>query len=314
MNSMRCLCCGKTLPSEMSLYHPTCAKHLFGSLEIPTFSYTQDELNRLAKEIIQSKISVPGVQPKLSLHLERGNSHSKLTLIDLAGEYILKPQSTQWPHLPEAEHFCMLLANACKIATVTFGLVQLMSGEYAYLTRRMDRVAGVKRHMEDFCQILNKMTFQKYQGSMEQIGRTLRTYSDRPGLDSVRYFEIAIFSFLTGNSDMHLKNFSLIHNEYGHWELSSAYDLLPVKVILPEDTEEMALTINGKKNRLTRHDFEMLGKSLQLTNDQIRKTFQRIIGNLQNALPKVLERSFLPNTMRQAVYACISERLNRFEA
>lgn len=313
MNNSRCLCCGKALSETGTLYHSSCARHLFGSSTVPTFTSTQEELNTLAKETILSRVSVPGVQPKLSLHLEKTTPHTRLTLVGLSGEYILKPQSADWPHLPEAEHFCMLLAKACRIETVTFGLIQLQSGEYAYLTRRMDRENGSARHMEDFCQILNKMTFQKYQGSMEQISRALRTYSDRPGLDSVRYFELALFSFITGNSDMHLKNFSLLNHTDGHWELSPAYDLLPVKVILPEDHEEMALTLNGKKNHLKCHDFKMLGKTLLLTDSQIEKTLHRVTSAVQKALSDCLSRSFLPEHMRDSISICISERLNRLK-
>lgn len=307
----RCLVCGKETTAAECRYHPACAKRLFGAQTVPGLNYTQDELNALARETIQSRISVPGVQPKLSLHLERGRPGARLTLVGLAGDYILKPQSPRWASLPEAEHWCMLLAKSCRIATVDFGLIPLQSGEYAYLTRRMDRVKGRLLHMEDLCQILNKMTFQKYQGSMEQIGRALRNASDLPGLDCVRYFEVALFSFLTGNSDMHLKNFSLLRQENGRWELAPAYDLLPVNLILPEDREEMALTVNGKKSRLTRRDFEALGRSLLLTAGQIDKTIARITEAVHRSLPVSLDCSFLPDAMRATLRGLVTDRLTR---
>ena len=120
----------------------------------------------------------------------------------------------------------MLLARACHIVTAEFGLIPLKSGELSYIIRRMDRDGDRKLHMEDFCQILNKVTAQKYNGSMEQIGRALREYSDVAGLDAIRLFELTVFCFLTGNSDMHLKNFSLMRRENGTVELSPAYDLV----------------------------------------------------------------------------------------
>ena len=217
-------------------------------------------------------------------------------------------------NLPEAEHFCMLLARKCKITVADFGLIPLKSGELAYITSRMDRQKKQMLHMEDFCQILNKMTSQKYNGSMEQIGKALREYSSVPGLDVIRYFELALFCFLTGNSDMHLKNFSLLQQKNGEWELSPAYDLVPVKVILPQDTEELALTLNGKKNRLKRSDFETFGVSLKLNEVQIRKAVQRITDSLEKFLPETLQESFLPEEMQLAVNTLIKERIARIKS
>lgn len=315
MKANRCLCCGDTIKDENSLYHKRCAKKLFGSDRVPALNYTLEELNELAKNTILDRISVPGVQPKLSLHLEKGTSRtaSRLTLIGLAGNYILKPQTPQWKNLPEAEHFCMLLARKCSISVAEFGLIPLKSSEFAYITKRMDRMGDNMLHMEDFCQILNKPTSLKYNGSMEQIGKALRKYSTVPGLDAIRFFELAIFCFLTGNSDMHLKNFSILQKENKMWELSPAYDLVPVQIILPQDTEELALTLNGKKRKLNRNDFESLGISLKLNAIQINKAIQRITNSLEKFLPETLENSFLPNEMQCAIRNLIIERINRIK-
>ena len=309
----RCLCCGKPLSGEGGYYHPKCSGKLFGSRSVPALNRTQEELNALAKETVLSRVTVPGVQPKLSLHLERGNpeTKSRLTLVGLEGDYILKPQTPQWKHLPEAEHFCMMLAGACGISTAEFGLIPLKSGELAYITHRMDRNGDRMLHMEDFCQILNKATDQKYNGSMEQVGKALRRYSDVPGLDAVRLFELAIFCFLTGNSDMHLKNFSLLRKENGSWELSPAYDLVPVKIILPADEEELALTLNGKKNKLKRIDFEQFAASLNLTSVQSSRTLNRMLNAVEKNLPAALGASFLPEGMKTGIDALVSERISR---
>ena len=311
MTDGRCHCCGKVLAADESLYHVKCARRLFGSSRIPVLNYSQQELNELAKGIIASRVSVPGVQPKLSLHLEKADAGSghRLTLVGLEGDFILKPQSPAWPHLPEAEHFCMNLARHCEIAVAEFGLVPLRNGELAYITRRMDRTKDGPLHMEDFCQILNKMTEQKYRGSMEQIGKALRTYSDLPGLDVVRFFELTLFCFLTGNSDMHLKNFSLMRCQDGHYELSPAYDLVPVKVILPEDTEELALTLNGKRNRLGLKDFFAFGQTLKLSEAQIRKALARIAKSLKDNLRQCLDESFLPQELADAISSMAQARL-----
>ena len=313
MNTTHCLCCGELLAEADGCYHAKCARKLFGSSRIPVFNYTQEELNLLAKRIVMERVSVPGVQPKLSLHLERGNavSRSRLTLVGLEGDYILKPQSPHWNHLPEAEFFCMLLARKCRICTVDFGLIPLNSGELAYITKRMDRHNGALLHLEDFCQILNKMTSQKYNGSMEQIGKALRAYSDVPGLDCIRFFELVVFSSLTGNSDMHLKNFSLLRHENGNYELSPAYDLVPVKVVLPQDNEELALTLNGKKNRLKRSDFDAFATSLKLTSVQADKALDRMMAAVSNNLFFALEASHLPEDMKLAIAELVNERMAR---
>lgn len=310
----RCLCCGELLKEQEEFYHAKCMKKLFHSQHVPVLNYTQEELNTLAKNTILNRISVPGVQPKLSLHLEKkqADSHSRLTLFGLEGDYILKPQSPQWQFLPEAEHVCMLLARKCKITTADFGLIPLKSGELAYITRRMDRTENGPLHMEDFCQILNKMTDQKYNGSMEQIGKALRQCSDIVGLDMIRFFELTVFCFLTGNSDMHLKNFSMIHCPDGHYELSPAYDLVPVNIIMPEDTEELALTLNGKKKHLKRVDFERFGATLKLSVQQIDKALKHLPAVVNKCLPSVLEASFLPLSMRNQIKALVEQRVMVF--
>ncbi len=310
----RCLACGRPLAAEAgSAFHPACSRRLFGTPRPPVLARTWSELDALAKSTILRRISVPGVQPKLSLHLERGRTGApaRLTLVGLDGDYILKPPSTRWPHLPEAEHCAMLLARACGISVAESGLIRLDSGELAYICRRMDRSRGALRHMEDFCQILGKVTAQKYNGSMEQIGKAIRIHSDAPGLDAVRFFELGLFCFLTGNSDMHLKNFSLLENDSGGWELSPAYDLVPVRLVLPEDPEELALTLNGKKNRLRRSDFLALAESLRLAPRQTERAFARMVSAVRDHLPGALSASFLPADMQDALAALVTSRLDR---
>ncbi len=313
----RCLICGLKLAEGESGYHSKCRKSLFDkkSAHIPVLNYSQEDLNDLAKSIIMERISVPGVQPKLSLHLEHGNSEnqSRLTLVGLEGDYILKPQTPQWSYLPEAEHFAMLFAWLCSISVAKFGLIPLKSGELAYITRRMDRTLDGPLHMEDFCQLTNKLTSQKYNGSMEQVGKALRTYSSIPGLDAVRLLELTLFCFLTGNSDMHLKNFSMIRLNNGNFELTPAYDLVPVKIILPEDKEELALTLCGKKSNIKVDDFRKLSEHMRLTEQQFEKTKNRLLQQTEKFLCEALKRSFMPDSMKNDFKELFSERFSRMQ-
>ena len=86
------------------------------------------------------------------------------------------------------------------------------------------------------------------------------------GTDITRFFEVLLFSFLIGNSDMHLKNFSLLREHDGSWHLSPAYDLVPVKVVLPADKDDLALTVNGKNRKLRASDFRIAAKTMGLTD------------------------------------------------
>lgn len=312
MASERCLICGMTL-AEGNGYHAVCAKGLFGSETAPTFAYSMAELNEFAKRLVLSHVSVPGVQAKLSVHLEQAeHAPDRLTLVGLDGNYILKLPTAQYPGLPESEHFAMTLARMCGIETAAFGLVRLESGALAYLTRRMDREDGVK-HMIDFCQLTDRRTSRKYYGSHEQIARTIRRYATAAGTDVVRFFEVLLYSFLTGNSDMHLKNFSLLREHDGTWRLSPAYDLVPVKAILPTDMDDLALTVNGKNRKLLAGDFKAAATTMGLTPEQNRRLTERMVASVRKNLDEATERSFLSPALIKRVRTLVHDKLRQIE-
>jgi serine/threonine-protein kinase HipA len=314
MNKATCHICLQPLKNGEELYHTTCCEKLFESPCHPAFPYTWEELNELAARIVRHHVTVPGVQPKLSMHLERdgGRKDSRFTLVGLEGGYILKPPVMKYPEMPELEHLTMRMAGCFGIATAECGLISLDAGKLAYVTRRMDRKGEVKLHMEDMCQLTDRLTEQKYRGSMEQVGKVILRHCDNALLDVLRFFELAIFSFLTGNSDMHLKNFSLLYLPGGAVSLSPAYDLLPTKLLLPQDEEDSALTINGRKRKLTRYDFMHLAESLRLTEKQTANTFGRFSARLDAAYP-VIERGCCTPEMKGRYKALMCERANRLE-
>jgi serine/threonine-protein kinase HipA len=160
-----------------------------------------------------------------------------------------------------------------------------------YISRRMDRVEGCKLHMEDMCQLTDRLTDEKYRGSMEQVGKTVLRYGSNPLLDAVRLFERMIFCHLTGNADMHLKNFSLLHLTDGEVVLSPAYDLLPTSLLIPADTEESTLTINGRKKKLKREDFLRCGASWKLTARQMENVFERFSAKMNDVIA-FIDRGF----------------------
>ncbi|HEY5746467.1 MAG TPA: HipA domain-containing protein [Chryseolinea sp.] len=278
----KCLGCYKDELAEGKYYHPDCAWKVFGTKEPPELNYSLSEMKELAKKIIQGQGIMTGVQPKISLGLEKaGKERGKLTL--MMGDFILKPPSQNYKEMPETEDLTMHLAEICKINTVLHALIPLASGELSYITRRVDRSAGSKIHMEDFCQLSELLTEDKYKSSMESVGKLTGKFSMYPGLDLVNLFELTIFNYVTGNNDMHLKNFSLIDHGEG-WQMSPAYDLLNVNLVNEKDNEESALTINGKKRKLKKQDFLQLGTAYKLNEAQIRNAFNKILGKEEQML------------------------------
>lgn len=286
MHSTHCHICLHPLDQGEGQYHQACCLRLFGSPLPPSLPYSWKALNKLAEKIVRQHVTVPGVQPKLSMHLERGGTRqdARFTLVGLEGGYILKPPVERFPEMPQLEHLTMRMAECFGISTAECGLIPLEDGYLSFITKRMDRDGDVKLHLEDMCQLTDRLTEQKYRGSVEQVGKVILRYCSNPLFDALRLFEVTLFCFLTGNSDMHLKNFSLLYEPGGEVALAPAYDLLPTALLLPEDTEEMALTLNGRKRRLTKRDFAQFGTSLKLTEKQVANAYGRFSRRLAPAL------------------------------
>ena len=309
----RCLICYQFLPDGTNEYHKSCSKRLFGEPLPPEMPYAFADLESLAREVIQSQTSVTGVQAKLSLHITAGEQDStkkKFTIVGLWGGYILKPPSAMYPQLPEVEDLTMHLAQIAKIKTAPHGLLRMKSGHLAYLTKRMDRVRKKKLAMEDMCQLTERLTEDKYHGSHEQIARTILKYSVFPGLDVVNFFELVLFSFITGNADMHLKNFSLLDQAGIGLTLSPAYDLVNTKLVNPADKEELALTLNGKKNKIRKTDFEAAMKTFKIELKQQENIFHKMKKSW-TAWVKFIDASFLTADYKEQYKAIIQERMER---
>ncbi len=291
-------------------YHPVCSRRFFGSAVPPRLEYRLDEMDRLASQVIRTHTAVPGVQAKISLDLEKSRGAgkaSRLTLVELWGQFILKPPTKQYPSLPELEAFTMHLANAAGIRTVPHALIKLKSGELAYITRRIDREGGSKRAMEDMCQLTGRLTEDKYKGSLEQIGKAVLLHSTQSGLDAINFFETILFCFLTGNADMHLKNFSLWRPTPDEIQLSPVYDLVATKLLLPKDSEESALAVNGKKKNLRRKDFDALALSLEVPM-RSRENAYAIIARTLESSGGVLVKSSMPKGMKADFRALLKSR------
>lgn len=286
----------------------------FGSSRLPLPDVSLASLRELAMKGIRKREAIPGVQPKMSLALSRSRKEGiRLTLTDYPSGYILKPQSPLYPQLPETEHLVMSMAESWRIPVVPYALLPLSDGSLAYITRRIDREkSGKKLPMEDFCQLAGKLTEDKYHGSCELCGKIIAGYSSRPGLDEVEFFQRILFCFITGNNDMHLKNFSLIEDDTG-WHLSPQYDLLPVSLVNPADADETALTIAGKRSRLKKGDFLSLASSLGIPLSVASRLVVRAAGQAES-LQAMIGESLLETPLKEAFHVLVLDRCRRLSS
>lgn len=308
----RCLCCYRPLHVGEIDYHPQCAKKIFGSPTAPVLPYTRKDINDLAQVIVANSTTVTGVQSKLSIDLQQDNTGGpqRLTTVGLMGRYILKPQTERFERLPEIEDLSMHLAEIAKIPTVPHALIRFVDGELNYITRRIDRTDdGQKLPMEDMCQLSGKLTEQKYQGSYELIAKIIEQYSSLPQLDKINYWQQVVFSWIIGNADMHLKNFSLYSPRTGQYVLSPTYDQVSTKIVMPEDTEEMALSLNGFKKKLLVYDFREAMYSTGITEvvtNRILSDFSKFRDNWFACI----DSSFISDDQKQSYKALIDSRLD----
>lgn len=313
----KCLYCYQELDEGQVDFHPSCARKFFGNDTPPILPYTRDNMTELAKQVIRTSTSVTGVQAKMSLDVNRGskNEPAKFTIVGLWGKYIFKPQSAKYPNLPELEDLTMKMAEIAHIRTARHTLIRLADGELGYLTLRMDRGRkGEKISMLDMCQLTNRLTEHKYYGTYQQLAETIKKYSSAPMLDVQRFWEIVLFSWMTGNSDMHCKNYSLIDSGNGEYVLSPAYDLLAVLLADPQDPEEMAMSfsLGGKKNGFNRNTFMSA-----FTQSGIPATVaDRMINRMAGYLPdwkRLISHSFLSEKMQIAYCSLLDKRREALE-
>lgn len=316
---MNCLCCGKALIDTASKqekntqWHNRCVKKFFGTKELPDIEVSQEMLEWLAIESTNKGLTIPGVQKKMSLHLDNSGDNPRLTLVNYPTGYILKPNTEDYPCLPEAEYLVMQMAEKAGIKTVPHALIRIKAQDntFAYITKRIDRKDGKMLAMEDFCQLDGRLTEDKYKGSYERCAKIIQRYSSRSGLDITELFIRIVFSFIVGNSDMHLKNFSLIETAENSqsYILSNAYDMLPVNTVNPADTEQMALTLNGKKRNLRRNDFLKFADACGLARTVAGRLIDKLIRDSKQ-FPILAEQSYLTDSLKEELKSLIIDRVS----
>lgn len=319
---MRCLSYDKEFDENSnseelkSLWHDTCIKKFFNMKTLPDLDFSNTNLNQIIDKNISEGILITGVQKKLSLQLSGFKHNNRLTLLNYPTGYIVKPQSDEYKFLPEAEYLIMMMAKKTGIKTVPFALLKDKNNNLVYITKRIDRKISrnkiEKFAMEDFCQLDNRETVDKYRGSYERCAKIINKYSIEPILDISELFLRLVFSFAVGNSDMHLKSFSLIEKEIGkeNFHLSEAYDMLCTNIIIKEDKEEMALTLNGKKKNLHRNDFLLFATSCNLNKKAAINLIEKVI-SLQETYIMMVKESYIDKKMKEDLMDLIIRRIDR---
>ena len=314
----KCLFCYQEITDKEYVnheFHKSCSKKFFGKNKPPIIEYTLSEMLELAEKVIRSQRTITGVQPKLSLSstiMTENSVVERFTIVGLWGKYILKPQTERYEQLPEIEDLTMNLAELSKVKTVEHSLIRLKSGELAYITKRIDRLKDKKLHMEDMCQLTERQTEHKYKGSHEQVAKTIKAFSTNPGFDIVSFYELVLFCFLTGNNDMHLKNFSLLKNVSLNYNLCPAYDLVASELVVEGDEEELALNLNGKKKKIKKKDFSIAMKTSGMNDKSIENVFKKF-EKLQDKWHVFIDLSFISNEFKESYHSMIIEKFNQLE-
>lgn len=303
---MNCLSCELKMEAKSdAAMHPRCARKLFGSIFVPKINFAYADIQQEAQKLI-GKMSISGVQPKLSVAVNKRSG--ALEVAPSGGTHILKPSPESFPFLSENENLCMNLAREMTIETPPHGLVKMNDGRLTYVVRRFDRGAkNEKIHVEDFSQLLGKS--DKYDGSVEQIGKFLKRHSSAPFIDTQKLFVRILYYFLIGNGDAHLKNFAMVQSASGA-RLAPAYDIVSSRVVLPSESDEAALFINGRKNRIDMRDFKSLADSLEINLKQ-RDRFFAFARVLDARIRTSIAKSFLPGKWKGKIESVFEERFER---
>jgi serine/threonine-protein kinase HipA len=253
-----------------------------------------------------TKMSIQGVQPKLSVRLNIKDE--TFEIVDRVGMFILKPQNLYYKELPQNEDLTMKLAGLAGFTVPLHGLIYSKDGSLTYFIKRFDRTPrGQKYAVEDFAQLAGLGRENKYKYSMEKTIAIIDRFCTFPVIEKIKLFQLVLFNFLTGNEDAHLKNFSLITRDY-KTGLTPCYDLLNTTISVPA-SEEIALPLNGKKNNLTSKDLiDYFGTGrLGLNEKIIQGTFEKF-SNIANEWFELINISFLSEDMKSEYGNLLSKR------
>jgi len=324
---MKCLGCYKKI--EKNEYCLSCRKKLFDGKRVSTLlEFDKPKAENMTMYNEHSKrMSISGVQLKYSLKLN-GN---KLELCETNGQYIIKPIPTadhfeMMEDAPENEHLTMQIASQIfNIKTAHNALICFKDGTPAYITRRFDvKGDGTKYIQEDFAQITNRTKethgeSYKYEGSYLEIGELIKKYVPASMIAIENFFKVILFNYIFSNGDAHLKNFSLIRNDFGEMELSPSYDLMSTIIHTPGE-RDTALDLFEKDHESEyyatyghygRTEFIEFAKRLGIVEVRYMRVINEFVEN-ESSVYDFIQNSSLSNNSIGSFITSFKSRVKRF--
>ncbi len=317
--------CPGCLREGHSTFCQPCRKRLFDGKKVShVLPFSRPAYNQTKLAATEGRLSISGIQTKMSLALRRG----RLEMTDTGGQYILKPiPHGEFQHLdivPINENLTMQIARQVfSIRVAENALVQFEDGEFAYLVRRFDvQEGGLRCLQEDFAQIAERSEEShgknyKYDFSYEEIGELIRKHVAASQVEMEKFLHLVVFNYLVHNGDGHLKNFSLIHNEAcGDYTLTPAYDLLNTRLHVPsesrtaldlfkDDFETKSYQLNGY---YAYDDFQELAKRLGLLPARFRRFMQAVVSK-EDEVFSLIDCSALPKECKRLYKESVSDSI-----
>ena len=311
-------------------YHNTEFKKLFGSTKVnPCLPFSRSEFFQSSRENVQG-MSISGVQQKLSL---KENEKHELVATAKGGEYILKPSPEAYPNAAENEHAAMEASRLMGIDTALCGLVNFEGGELAYITKRFDRQTdGNKLHQEDLMQCFDLPSDDKYDKTYEEAGKLIDEVTNGKQAVILDFVRRVIFAYVTGNDDLHLKNFSVQrlpdNNTHFYDKLTPNYDCLFCDAFrdkesgmgllalgLLHDQEEGDEEFTDTYNHYgyyTGLDFLELGRRLGLQEKPIQTFITKLKTN-QKKMIDLINHSYMPEAMKSRAAKLVESRIRAIQ-
>jgi serine/threonine-protein kinase HipA len=324
--------CPGTLAGGFLSYSPGCLRRMFKGKKVSHILpyLPPQESEEDAEKFMENRkrISISGVQEKLSMLLER--NRLRLTRQGEQGQYILKPipRDVKRPdQVPANEHLTMQIARQVYgLEVADNALVFFQNGEPAYLTRRFDLKAdGTKHAQEDFASLAGRTKHTagndfKYEGSYEDIARIIKAHVAASPVELEKFFSLVLFNYLFGNGDAHLKNFSLVDTQDGDYILSPAYDLICTRLhvddsyfalkdgMFSDDYETASFQAKGFYGY---QDFFEFGIRIGLRESRVSKML-KVFSQEHPGVHELIDRSFLREDIKGEYRAFFLERLRMF--
>ncbi len=275
---------------------------------------SMEQVRKLANEgatkstelVTKAHLSLTGASGKVGLYYHPKTGRWYLPKGDAPSTHILKQSHVRLQGIVANEQLTLLTAKNLGIEIPHSFIVntgQAKDGDVLFATKRYDRrvqseeamAMPLRLHQEDFSQILGIPSLEKYerqgQHYLRQMFRTLGQYSVEPMQDQLKLWNIVIFNFLTGNTDAHVKNFSILYSpNLCSIRLAPAYDLVST-AIYDESTRQMAMNIGGEYDlsKIGRRHFERSAAELHLGKKIALSCFDRQCAHFEEALQRAAE-------------------------